>query len=185
MQTPYARYDDLLARNRSVGRADDGYVKEVLMDASDLVGSIARVNFPAATLTADVDETSTTISVDELSSFPKSGLLIIGEERLTYSGKSADQLAGDLENVTRAAYNSVASSHDSGDDVIVMPLDYADRRVRCEKRVFDFLWLTDGGVKKQESLTGVGARQFHTTREVRRIVRSVMGHLVKRAHRIV
>lgn len=183
--SPYATYDEILLYTRATQRAAEEKVRDILQDASDTVGQIARVAFSNDELAADMDADDITVPVTELSYYPKEGMLIIGDERMTYQGKSADSEAGDLLAVVRASYNTEAASHDAGTPIVVMPLAYAERRRRCEKRLFDYFWFTDGGIKKQESLTGVGARQFYRQNEVRRIVKSVMGSTIKKSHRIV
>ena len=183
-QAPYATYDEVIVSTRAAARSDEDAVKDVLMDASDLVGSIARIDFSYDELTAAIDADDVTVPVTELSFFPKSGMLIIGEERMTYSGKSAENMAGDLLNVVRAQFNTEAAAHDEGTPIVYMPTEYAERRRRCERRAFGYLWTTDGGIKKQESLTGVGARQFRHTSDLKRLIRNIMGSFVKKSHRI-
>jgi hypothetical protein len=58
-------------------------------------------------LDGDIDDTQTSISLDDASSFPSSGEIRISEERITYTGKSGNTLTG----CVRGANGTIANYH--------------------------------------------------------------------------
>ena len=63
-----------------------------------------------STLASDVSDTDTTIPLADASSFPSSGEIRIAEERITYAGKSGNNLIG----CTRGANGTTARAHKKG-----------------------------------------------------------------------
>ena len=61
-------------------------------------------------LTSAIDASQTTIPIADLSYFPNTGVVMIGQELLSYTGRSATTGAGNLTGVTRAATYSLYSS---------------------------------------------------------------------------
>jgi len=64
-------------------------------------------------LNGAINDSVTTITVDATASFPASGVILIGDELITYSGKNSTQFTG----CTRGASGTTAASH--ADNVIV------------------------------------------------------------------
>lgn len=62
------------------------------------------------TLSADITSTDTTIPLTDASSFSSSGEIRIAKERITYSGKSGNDLTG----ATRGSSSTTAKAHKSG-----------------------------------------------------------------------
>jgi len=69
----------------------------------------------AATTTLDgaITDSDTTISLTDASDFPSTGVVFIGTERISYTGKSTNDLTG----CTRGENNTTAASHSDGDTV--------------------------------------------------------------------
>lgn len=76
------------------------------------------------TLTADVDEAASTLSVANASRLPRSGLLLVtgtsGDEYVRFN--TADEQADELTGVTRGVRGTDAVSHTSGDTVHYCPV---------------------------------------------------------------
>lgn len=68
------------------------------------------------TLNGAITDSATTITLTDASSFPSSGAVFIGSERIEYTGKSSNDLTG----CTRGANNTEASAHSDGDSVSTM-----------------------------------------------------------------
>lgn len=64
----------------------------------------------SSVLSADIDSTSTTISLNDASSFPASGTIRIAEEIIDYAGKSGNDLTGSSRGVS----GSTAKPHKKG-----------------------------------------------------------------------
>lgn len=64
----------------------------------------------ANTLSADINDTQTTISLTSATGFPSSGLIQIGSEQMRYTGVSGNDLTG----VTRGVNSTTAAAHSSG-----------------------------------------------------------------------
>lgn len=62
-------------------------------------------------LSAGINATDTTISLDSTDTFYTSGYLLVGDEWMSYSGVSGNSLTG----VVRALYNTTAESHIAGE----------------------------------------------------------------------
>lgn len=63
-----------------------------------------------STLDGNIDDTVTDIDVVNAASFPASGVIIIGDEEISYTAKTANQ----LQNCTRGANNTTEAAHLSG-----------------------------------------------------------------------
>lgn len=61
-------------------------------------------------LTSAIDASQTTIPIADLTYFPNTGTIMIGQELLSYTGRSVTTGAGNLTGVTRAATYTVYSS---------------------------------------------------------------------------
>jgi hypothetical protein len=61
-------------------------------------------------LTSAIDASQTTIPIADLTYFPTSGTIMIGQELISYTGKSATVGAGNLTGATRAATYTIYSS---------------------------------------------------------------------------
>ena len=74
---------------------------------SQIKASIYAGSSTYSKLAAKITATDTTIPLQDASSFPSSGEIIIGEERITYTGKSGNNLTG----CTRGANSTTATEH--------------------------------------------------------------------------
>lgn len=61
-------------------------------------------------LNGNITDSATTLTLVDASSFPSSGTVLIGEELITYSGKSTNDLTG----LTRGTSGTTAAAHSSG-----------------------------------------------------------------------
>ena len=68
-------------------------------------------------LTSAITASATTLTVDNASSLPGSGTVLIDSELINYSGKSGNQLTG----LTRGANGTAAAAHEAGARVISVP----------------------------------------------------------------
>ena len=71
---------------------------------------------PAAKLANGIGATDTMITVDNGSSLPDSGIIRIGAEIMTYSGRSGNTLT----NVARGQAGTTATAHNSGEPVLLV-----------------------------------------------------------------
>ena len=76
-------------------------------------------------LSAAINNSVTTIGVDNTAKFPTAGMVAIGGENITYTGKSTATGAGNLTGCTRAANGSSAAGHADEAEVSSMrPIGY-------------------------------------------------------------
>tara|TARA_B100000029_G_scaffold75947_1_gene67702 strand:+ start:955 stop:2976 length:2022 start_codon:yes stop_codon:yes gene_type:complete len=68
----------------------------------------------STTLNGDINSSVTTVTVASTTGFEDSGTITIGEENITYTGKSTTQFTG----CTRGADSTSAASHTNGDAVV-------------------------------------------------------------------
>ena len=68
----------------------------------------------STTLNGDINASVTTVTVASTTGFESSGTITIGEENITYTGKTATTFTG----CTRGADSTTAASHTSGDAVV-------------------------------------------------------------------
>jgi hypothetical protein len=73
--------------------------------------AIPTINSVGTFLSSDVTTTQTTIQVTSTAGFPLSGILLLGKEMITYTGKTSVSFTG----INRGAYNTTALEHFTGD----------------------------------------------------------------------
>ena len=73
------------------------------------------------TLSTAINASATTITVVNSTSLAASGAILIGSEKITYSGSTVGASTTDLTGCTRGAYSSTAASHSAGDGVTAIP----------------------------------------------------------------
>ena len=73
------------------------------------------------TLSSAISASDTTITVVNSSSLASSGAVLIGTEKITYSGSTVGTSTTQLTGCTRGAYSSTAATHASGDGVTAIP----------------------------------------------------------------
>jgi len=73
-----------------------------------------------STLTADMNNTQTTVPVSELACYPTSGTVKIDQEEISYTGRSGSSGSGNLTGATRGANSTTAAAHSSGNLVTLL-----------------------------------------------------------------
>ena len=80
-----------------------------------MVGSVPGTS---TTLTSDITDADTTITVARTTGFPEPGTIVIQGERITYSSTSATTFKGNLARpLVRGANETEAVAHSSGEAV--------------------------------------------------------------------
>lgn len=85
-------------------------------------------------LASGIDDTVTTIPLNDASNFPASGSILIGDEKIDYAGKSVNDLTG----ATRGAGGTSNVPHLSGDQVLTFPYIKDTDYVLSDYNVIDF-----------------------------------------------
>lgn len=120
----YERYEGFLGlaevdfERRFVGLLDNITIsgQDVTIEAADMLTALADIDVPAEVdvkLTADVTDSETTLTVDDVSDLDASGYVRISDEIIQYAAISGLQLTG----CTRACFGTTADSHDADDNV--------------------------------------------------------------------
>ena len=74
-----------------------------------------EMSFARTALTADIDDDDTTITVSSTTGFKDVGLIVIGDERIVYSGITATSFTGSLaQPLLRGSGGTEAVAHSSG-----------------------------------------------------------------------
>jgi hypothetical protein len=77
-----------------------------------------QLAFSSTRLSASLTDSGTTINVDSTAGFPNTGIIVIENEHIAYSNKTATSFTGTLVNpLIRGAENTEAAAH--ADDVMV------------------------------------------------------------------
>ena len=181
---PYATIDQAVEYYPAAAGGPDLRVEDVLKDCSNQIDRLSPEDEPAYALLSPITASATTIPVAELSDYHPRGLLVIDDERITYSGRSGEAGAGNLTGCKRGTYNSTAAAHAAEAAVILMPLDYADKRRRCELRLFEYLFETGGTIMKDQ-LHAVSTTDYRSTRTVTRMIKQIMGRAKRKNVRLV
>ena len=76
-------------------------------------------------LSSALNDSATSITVDDTARFPTAGMVVIGTENITYTGKSTATGAGNLTGGTRGANSTTAAAHaDEAEVQSMRPIGY-------------------------------------------------------------
>lgn len=182
---PFITADQAVEYQPEANGQSDLKIDAIMGDASDYIENLHGFGDRASVLTEAITASATSIKIKDGSLMPPKGVALIEDERITYTGIVVTTESVTLTGVTRGVYNTVAAAHDAQTRISAKTVNYAERRVRCELRLFEFLWETRGMTIK-ESLQGVGATDYNSMRAQRRIVGEIMGKAAHaRAPRII
>jgi hypothetical protein len=95
---------------------DIGKILPIVYGSNKNVRCLAVEAGAATTLSADINDSVTTIPITSSTiplTFPSTGTIIIGDEEITYSGKTETSFTG----ATRGANGTTATTHNHGDSV--------------------------------------------------------------------
>lgn len=77
-----------------------------------------EVDFARTQLTADIDDSVTTVTVASTTGFPSVGIIVIGDERIAYSSTTSTTFAGSIaQPLLRGTEGTEAVAHSSGERV--------------------------------------------------------------------
>lgn len=171
---PYATQDEAL--EYYPGAEDEPEIRliSILEDASDYVNALAPIRTEPDTLSDALTDEADQVPVTDLSLYPPKGVVQIDDERITYTSKSDEEGGGLLLGAERGTYATFAEEHDEGAAIFMTTQAYAKKRVRCELRLFEYLFET-GGIVASESLSKVASTRYAPEWHIRRIVRRIMG----------
>jgi len=80
------------------------------------------IDFARASLTADLTDAGTTITVSSTEGFPDVGMIIIGDERIAYSSTGVTTFTGSISQpLLRGASGTTAIAHTTGAKVSTLP----------------------------------------------------------------
>ena len=88
------------------------------------------------TLNGAINDTVTTVTLSDASNFPTSGYIMVDSEKMSYSGKSSNDLTG----VTRGWSSTTAASHDNG--AVVTPIGATSTTDNAYSATADENWRT-------------------------------------------
>ena len=78
----------------------------------------SRINVATTTLTSDIDEDDSTITVSSTNGFPDTGFITIVDERIGYSSKTSTTFKGSVaQPMVRGVSGTDAVAHTTGDKV--------------------------------------------------------------------
>ena len=92
-------------------------VSNVISNNSYQIDVASSMNTTAIDASGGINASVTSVSVDDTSSFQSAGTLKIGDELITYSGKTADSFTG----LSRGALSTTAAAHDDDATITEMP----------------------------------------------------------------
>ncbi len=76
---------------------------------------LGSMPFASTRLTANISDISSTIPVTSTNGFPRPGIIVIGDERIAYSGTSNSTFDGNpAQPLTRGSGGTIAVAHSSG-----------------------------------------------------------------------
>jgi hypothetical protein len=139
---------------------DVGKVIPIIYGSGFMVPAL-RVDWGArSTLTADIDEDDTSLTLADASQFPTSGSIIVNIEQISYTGKSGNTLTG----LTRGVGTTEAAIHGAGGYVLEDKAYYRSILADHELKAVDSVWaeLPDGRLVKLlsgYSVSVLGGRQ--------------------------
>lgn len=154
-------------------------VTSVLKDASDIVGSVAPMPESRTRIVEALTAASTQVYVEKLQALLPEGFVQIGDERITYTGRTHTEGAGYLTGLTRGTFNTAAQAHPIHRPLQSAPLDYADRRERAELRAFAYYIETSGFVHT-ERVQGVGSTRYTSNLNLKNLIKAIMGRTFSR-----
>jgi len=95
-------------------QADAGKIFPIVFGTVPRVRGLNAKTAARTVVEGAVDDNDTTLTVADTSLFPSSGTVLVGEEKITYSGTTATTFTG----LTRGASSTVAAPHFTGDEVV-------------------------------------------------------------------
>lgn len=112
--SPWADYSQIAkGKIKKITKTSNGYRFNIAENVDQLNNSIFNTK---TDLTVAANDSQGTLTVTDTTDFPTTGTIKVGDEFMTYTGKTATTITG----MTRAQLSSTAGAHDVGSEVLLV-----------------------------------------------------------------